>query len=58
MLPFLAAYLTVLYFDLRVRQEGYDLEILAAELGTLPAAPEEAPADPDDPFGLGRPGDS
>lgn len=47
--PFQAAVLTVLYFDLRVRKEGFDLELLAAEIGatvqpgavagTLQAAP-------------------
>ena len=35
--PFRAAAVTVLYYDLRVRREGYDLEVLADELG-LPAA--------------------
>ena len=34
--PFRAAAVTVLYYDLRVRREGYDLEVLADELG-LPA---------------------
>ena len=31
--PFLYAVLTVLYYDLRVRKEAYDLEVLAADLG-------------------------
>ena len=31
--PFQAALLTVLYFDLRVRKEGFDLELLAQEIG-------------------------
>jgi len=43
--PFYSAVLTALYFDLRVRNEGYDLEILARSIGaegfvgssTLPA---------------------
>ena len=30
--PFQAALLTVLYFDLRVRKEGFDLELLAEEI--------------------------
>ncbi len=30
-IPFLAAVVTVVYFDLRVRKEGYDLEHMAAE---------------------------
>ena len=31
--PFQAALLTVLYFDTRVRSEGFDLELLAGEIG-------------------------
>lgn len=31
--PFQAALLTVIYFDLRVRKEGFDLELLAREIG-------------------------
>ena len=44
--PFQAALLTVLYFDLRVRKEGFDLELLAQEIGAdAPAlAPESASA--------------
>jgi hypothetical protein len=39
--PFQAAVLTVLYFDLRVRKEGFDLELLAQEIGATvqPGAP-------------------
>lgn len=55
-LPFLAAVLTVLYFDLRVRAEGYDLQVMAAELGEAAPPPVAPPTDPDDPFGLGSPG--
>lgn len=55
--PFLAAMVTIIYFDLRVRKEGYDLELMARDLermeGTRPAAPPED----HDPFGLGSPGD-
>lgn len=55
-LPFAAAVATVVYFDLRVRQEGFDIEQLARELGsasgeTYRPAP---PTSPDDPFGLGK----
>ncbi len=32
--PFQAALVTVLYFDLRVRKEGFDLELLASEIGS------------------------
>lgn len=43
--PFQAALLTVLYFDLRVRKEGFDLELLASEIGGgAPAAASEPPA--------------
>jgi hypothetical protein len=36
--PFMAAVVTVLYYDLRVRREGYDVELLAEQLGLEPAA--------------------
>jgi hypothetical protein len=36
--PLSAAVLTVLYFDLRVRKEGFDLELLAHRLGVAPGA--------------------
>lgn len=42
--PFLAALVAVIYFDLRVRKEGFDLELLAADIGVEPpgeAAPED-----------------
>lgn len=49
--PILAAIITVLYIDLRVRKEGFDLELLAETVGVdptgLPAplfAPEPAPS--------------
>ena len=46
--PFQAALLTVVYFDLRVRKEGFDLELLAQEIGgTLqPGAPDAPGAGP------------
>jgi hypothetical protein len=34
--PFKAAYTTVLYFDLRVRKEAFDLRLLAEQLGVEP----------------------
>ena len=38
--PFQAALLTVVYFDLRVRKEGFDLELLAQGIGgNVPAVP-------------------
>ncbi len=41
--PFIAAVTTVLYYDLRVRREGYDLQLLADQLG-LPSTGEPAAA--------------
>lgn len=49
--PFVAAFVTVLYFDLRVRREGFDLQRLAERIGVEPqpgaaaAARAEQPAD-------------
>ncbi len=40
--PFRAALTTVIYFDLRVRKEGYDLQLLAEHLG-VPLAEAELP---------------
>lgn len=56
--PFLATMITIIYFDLRVRREGYDLELMAADLERMegPAAGDR-PAGERDPFGLGSPGD-
>ncbi|HEX2195293.1 MAG TPA: hypothetical protein VHJ76_00075 [Actinomycetota bacterium] len=34
--PFQAALVAVIYFDLRVRKEGFDLELLAQGIGTAP----------------------
>jgi len=34
--PFIAAFVTVLYFDLRVRKEAFDLELLARRIGVEP----------------------
>jgi hypothetical protein len=55
-LPFMAAVFIVLYFDLRVRAEGYDLQVMAAEIHQTQLPPQLPPAEPDDPFGLGSPG--
>ena len=57
--PFLAAIVTIVYFDLRVRKEGYDLELMAADLTRMegqsqPGVPP--PASDDNPFGLDDPG--
>jgi hypothetical protein len=59
--PFEACVRTILYYDLRVRKEGYDLELLAEQLG-LPSlagagASDGAPAGiPAGPESVGRPG--
>src|SRR5262249_41153494 len=37
-LPFLFGAITLLYYDLRVRKEGFDLELLARDLSLLPPA--------------------
>jgi hypothetical protein len=42
--PVAAAILTVLYYDLRVRKEGFDLELLAHGVGTGPATERRVPA--------------
>lgn len=55
--PFLATMVTIVYFDLRVRKEGYDLELMASDLDLDggAATPGDDVRD-DDPFGLGTPG--
>ena len=42
-IPFAAAYVTVLYFDLRVRREAFDLQLLALEVGVDGPAQGEHP---------------
>ncbi len=37
-LPFLVSVVTVLYFDLRIRKEGFDVELLAQDLNYPPLA--------------------
>ena len=60
--PFNAAVTTVLYYDLRIRREGYDVELMAEQLGIPeaslpPAAPGEAGfAGPLGPDMVGKPG--
>jgi hypothetical protein len=51
-IPFVAAVVVAIYFDLRVRKEGFDLEQMIAELGG-PAIPVQTDTDQSDPFGLG-----
>jgi hypothetical protein len=54
--PFYAAVTTVVYYDLRVRHEGFDVVLLAEQLGIR--APEfPAPAGPlTGPESVGQPG--
>jgi hypothetical protein len=49
--PFVAAFTTVLYFDLRVRKEAFDLKLLAERIGVEPPARWVAP--PEDRPGTG-----
>ena len=42
-LPIQAAVFTILYFDLRVRKEGYDLQLAASGMGEGAAQPQAAP---------------
>lgn len=53
-IPFIAAFLVVLYFDLRVRKEAFDLQLLAQQIGVEP--PEgigPPPQEPPPPTGPG-----
>lgn len=59
--PFSAAVITMLYYDLRVRSEGYDLQLLAEQLGLPPVSAEAAAAqwpvaEPVGPESVGQPG--
>ena len=47
--PFSAAYHTVLYFDLRVRKEAFDLRLLADRLGIEPPPGWQPPPEPGPP---------
>ncbi len=49
--PFLAAVAVAVYFDLRVRFEGFDLEMLSRQSDNLDIPRDPEPR-PDDPFGL------
>jgi hypothetical protein len=40
--PFATVVITLLYYDLRIRKEGFDLEMMATELGSKPASPAPA----------------
>lgn len=47
--PFFAACATVIYYDLRVRKEGYDLELLARDIGRSGPGGLERPDGPPSP---------
>jgi len=53
--PFSAAYHTVLYFDLRVRKEAFDLRLLASRLGMEPPPGWEPEPEPQPPAGAEPP---
>jgi hypothetical protein len=52
-LPLSAAVLTVIYFDLRVRKEGFDLQLLARGVGQDPSAYAISPQSVGESSGLG-----
>jgi hypothetical protein len=61
--PFVAAVTTLVYFDLRVRKEGFDLALLAERMGgptasgpPAPSAPASAPSVPPPPWSSEREG--
>jgi hypothetical protein len=54
--PFQAAVTTVLYYDLRVRHEGYDVTLLAEQLGLEPAAIPAGALAGAGPESVGQPG--
>jgi hypothetical protein len=41
--PFLSIAWVLLYYDIRIRKEGFDLEVLARSLGAAPPKPSAAP---------------
>ena len=57
--PFMAAVVVVIYFDLRVRKEGFDLEMLASQVdATGSAAPAESHHNPPPEAGGGASSDT
>jgi hypothetical protein len=54
--PFQAAVITVLYYDLRVRHEGYDVALLAEQLGIEPTSLPAGPPIDAGPESVGQPG--
>jgi hypothetical protein len=54
--PFQAAVITILYYDLRVRHEGYDVALLAEQLGIEPASLPAGALAGSGPESVGQPG--
>jgi hypothetical protein len=52
--PFVAALTVILYLDLRVRKEGFDVQLLAAQIGLAPGEAPLVPAPPTTPPGFVR----
>ncbi len=44
--PILSVIATLLYYDARIRKEGFDIEVMAAELGSLTPPPPARPSVP------------
>ena len=44
--PILAVISTLLYYDARIRKEGFDIEVMAAELGSISAGTSPTPQQP------------
>jgi hypothetical protein len=55
-IPFTAAFVTVVYFDLRVRKEAFDLQLLARQIGVEPQGGEQVPVAPLEPLPAPAPG--
>ena len=49
--PFVAALTVVIYLDLRVRKEGFDVQLLAAQIGLEPGEVAAVPVPPSGPVG-------
>jgi hypothetical protein len=53
--PLVAAVIAIAYFDLRVRKEGYDLELLARQIGETPPTQPMGPITIEEPSSPRRP---
>ncbi len=53
--PFVAALTVVIYLDLRVRKEGFDVQLLAAQIGLEPGEVPVVPVPPSGPIGTHAP---